>query len=506
MNKLKKPIYLSFIGIYIFFVLSIVAQESHISIPESQVENTDQPERVNTDISPNGGKQTKKYSLKTKGMKLSEIDEDGDPINIGKRYAIIIGINDYNDSAISALSKARNDAKAIGKILKDIGQFDQVFVMTDDVERNDPEHLYPTKLNIEEKIESVLRFTTPEDMIVFFFSGHGISDYDENGYLVTVDTVADKKFETALKVDYIVKQFQGKKIKKSLLVLDACRDKLYTSKSSDRDSIKEKTYSQAEVAATFYSTKAGYYSYEDDESDYGVFSKHLIYGMEGRADENKDGVVSFGELEQYVNRGVKDWSVRKNKQQKPFTKIYGEKTGDLAITVANNPDKSLADKKVAVEVSQYVWRSAIIPGWGQWHNENKIKGSIFFVTFFGTIGLMASSYNKFKAAERSYLASSQSVLLYPSNPSLVGFGYLNSLSHQSQYQSQANQVKSISIGLAAIYLINLVDAYFFSDKPSTALFEQKNSGLFLYTYIQPTTANQSYSYEKVITAQYTWRF
>jgi uncharacterized caspase-like protein len=158
-------------------------------------------------------KPTKTYHIKSKGMKLTEIDEEGAPINNGKRYAIIIGINDYNDTAISDLSKARNDAKGIGKILKDIGQFDQVFVMTDDVVRSDPEHLYPTKLNIEEKIESVLRFTTPDDLIVFYFSGHGISDYDENGYLVTADTVADKKFDTSLKVDWIVKNSKKRKSK-----------------------------------------------------------------------------------------------------------------------------------------------------------------------------------------------------------------------------------------------------------------------------------------------------
>ena len=378
--------------------------------------------------------------------------------------------------------------------------------MTDDVDRNDPEYLYPTKLNIEEKIESVLRFSTPDDLIVFYFSGHGISDYDENGYLITVDTSANRKYATALKVDWIVSRLKEKKIKKSLLLLDACRDVLYTSKSSDRDSIKEKVYSEAEVAATFYSTKTGYYSYEDDESDYGVFTKYLIYGMEGRADDNKDGVVSFNELEQFVNKGVKDWSVKKNKQQKPFTRIYGEKTGDLAITAANNPDKSLADKKVAVEVNQYLWRSAIIPGWGQWHNEDIIKSTTFFVAFFGTVGLFASSYNKFKAAEKNYISASQSVLLYPSDPALIGLGYMNAMSLQSQAQSQANQARTISFGLAAIYVINLVDAYFFSHKPSTVSLGEKNSGLFLYTYTQSIPVNQSYSQEKVISASYIWRF
>ena len=251
-------------------------------------------------------KQTKKYNIKTKGFKLTEIDEEGTPINVGKRYALVIGINDYNDSTISDLSKARNDAKAMGKILKELGQFDQVFVMTDDILKNDLNHLYPTKLNIEEKVESILRFITPEDMIVLYFSGHGISDFDENGYLLTVDTVADKKFTTSLKIDWIVKKFQEKKIKKSLLILDACRDILYTSKSAVRDSIREKIYTEAEVAATFYSTKSGYFSYEDDESDYGVFTKNLIYGMEGKADENNEKirrVTSSGDVTTFAGSG-----------------------------------------------------------------------------------------------------------------------------------------------------------------------------------------------------------
>lgn len=489
----------------ILFVNSTFSQEEIVPKPK---ETNEVKEQEKIELTPQEiVKQPKKYVIKSKGVKLTEIDEDGDQINIGKRYAIVIGINDYNDTAISDLSKARNDAKAIGKILKEIGQFDQVFVMTDDIDsRNDPQHLYPTKLKIEEKIESVLRFVNPEDMIVFFFSGHGISDMEENGYLVTVDTVADKKFETSLKVDWVVKKFQNKGIKKSLLVLDACRDKLYSSKSAERDSIKEKIYTEAEVAATFYSTKAGYYSYEDDESDYGVFTKQLIYGMEGKADDNKDGVVSFGELEQFVNKGVKEWSLKKNKQQKPFTKIYGEKTGDLAITVASNPEKSLADKKIDIEVGQFIWRSALIPGWGQFHNDRKIKGSILFVTYLGTIGLLASSYNKFKASENHYLSASRTIYLYPSDPLLVGIGTMNAMSLHSNYQSQANTVKSISIGLAAFYIFNLFDAYFFNNKSPTAFLEQKNNGLFLNAYMQPYSSNSSYSYERVISASYTWRF
>ncbi len=417
----------------------------------------------------------KKYSLVTKGMKLVEIDEDGDPINMGKRYAIVVGINDYNDTAISDLSKARNDAKATGKILKEIGQFDQVFMMTDDIGRNDPENLYPTKLNIEEKIESILRFSTPDDLIVFFFSGHGISDYEENGYLITVDTLADRKHGTALKVDWIVGRFKDKKIKKSLLILDACRDTLYTSKSSDRDSIKEKTYSEAEVAATFYSTKAGFYSYEDDESDYGVFTKHLIYGMEGVADYNKDGVVSFAELEQYVNKGVKDWSIKKNKQQKPFTKIYGEKTGDLAITAANNPEQSLADKKVPESLSklEQALHSTLIPGWGQWKNDRKGKASLFFFAGLGSLVYYGYTVNHLNDAKKNY----DSTIPIPAMSGVGETFAFNAFQFQTKrnlVDARYSQSQNAYSLLLAIWTINILDAYFFSQSNASITFDYNN--------------------------------
>lgn len=437
--------------------------------------------------SANEVRQPKKYNLKTKGMKLVEIDEEGDPINNGKRYAIIIGINDYNDIAISDLSKARSDAKAIGKILTEIGQFDQVFVMTDDVDpRMDLNQVYPTKLKIEEKLESLVRFMNPEDMIVFFFSGHGISDPEGNGYLVTVDTVADKKFETALKVDWIIKKLQEKEIKKSLLILDACRDVLYTSKNSARDSIREKNYSEAEVAAVFYSTKTGYYSYEDDESDYGVFTKQMIYGMEGRADENGDGVVSFGELQAFVEKGVKDWSIKKNKQQKPYTKIYGERTGDLAITVASNPKKSLAEKKMEEPSREpEIIRSAIVPGWGQIHRGDKKLGlsymgmsAIFLAAFF-------NGYANFTSAKASYeQAKTLNAFVNLSSTQFDPIGvytYSNTNTQLKQANAAGNEAGIAAMLFIGTYIINIVDAAFLGESSVKTSYFQDPTGWKIYS-------------------------
>jgi hypothetical protein len=406
----------------------------------------------------------KTYEIKSKGLKLKELDEN----NGGKRHAIVIGINNYQDTGISDLSKARNDAKLVGKILKDQGEFEQVFIMTDDIDpRNDKDNLYPTKLNIEEKLDSLLRFSDPDDLIVFFFSGHGISDPDENGYLVTVDTVTDKQFNTSLRINDVVQRLKSKGIKKSLLVLDACRDVLYSSKSSSRNSLLEKEYTESEVSATFYSTKAGYYSYEDDETDYGVFTKYLVMGMEGKADSNADGVVAFSELEQYVQKGVKEWSTRKNKQQKPFTRLHGEKTGDLAITFSNGNETSLVDKPIPKNMSRgdILVRSILLPGWGQYYVGSEKKGISFFSSMVLFSGYFAYAMNNYSNAQATY----------NSTYALPGTEYYTTsqifLQQARRNLQESRQQAVVGAGaITALWTLNLLDASFITDIPKQEFF------------------------------------
>ncbi|MCG2761154.1 MAG: caspase family protein, partial [Candidatus Delongbacteria bacterium] len=88
--------------------------------------------------------------------------------NEGKRWAICVGINNYDYSGILDLKKARNDAEFLGASLKDYGQFDYVFVMTD----NDPRSVdYPSLGKFRSKLKYLEQFLEPEDLVVFSFSG-----------------------------------------------------------------------------------------------------------------------------------------------------------------------------------------------------------------------------------------------------------------------------------------------------------------------------------------------
>lgn len=74
--------------------------------------------------------------------------------NAGKRYAICIGINNYEDAEFNDLEKARSDATGLGEALKSVGQFDSVTVMTDDIDpRFDAQRNYPRLANIRGKLK-----------------------------------------------------------------------------------------------------------------------------------------------------------------------------------------------------------------------------------------------------------------------------------------------------------------------------------------------------------------
>ncbi len=264
-----------------------------------------------------------------KGVRINRLEN-----NAGKRVAICIGINNYEDNTFIKLEKAQNDAKELGKVLREFGQFDQVYVMTDDLDlRNE---FYPRLSNIKRKMAFLKGLLDPQDLVVFSFSGHGISNAKGEGFLLTADSYSDDLYGSSLKVSDIIQWLKEADVRKSLLLLDACREKFQEKKSINLNGLTAERFTQAEVGAVFYSTRSGWYSYEDKQGNFGVFSRFVIEGLMGKADKttgNHDGIVTFSELSSYVEEEVYGWALKESKKQRPYTQILGEKYGDLALSV-----------------------------------------------------------------------------------------------------------------------------------------------------------------------------
>ncbi|PCH95322.1 MAG: hypothetical protein COB85_04655 [Bacteroidetes bacterium] len=144
-----------------------------------------------------------------KGLNVSTAVKD---MEIGKYYALIIGIDDYT-GVWSPLNNAVNDAKAVEQLLRSKYRFDEFkTLMNGDA----------TRANIIHQFEWLVDVVKPKDNVFVYYSGHG--EYKQNlnkGYWVPADA------NTASTSQYVsnsdLKTFLGGIMSKhTLLVADAC--------------------------------------------------------------------------------------------------------------------------------------------------------------------------------------------------------------------------------------------------------------------------------------------
>ena len=133
-----------------------------------------------------------------------------------RRLALVIGNDGYQH--VGALRNARADAQAMAKGLEDSG-----FATT-------------LKLDLSEKdMKAVLRTFKAQlqggDVVVFFFSGHGVQLGGAN-YLLPVDIRGDSEDQVkdeAIPLQRVLDDLQEQKAKFSLAILDACRNNPFKS-------------------------------------------------------------------------------------------------------------------------------------------------------------------------------------------------------------------------------------------------------------------------------------
>jgi len=142
----------------------------------------------------------------------------GDPLpSGGKKYAIVIGINDYYGDS-SDLQYCVNDANLVASVLTNTYHFDTVDTVTDKS---------ATYGGIKGKILALAAQVSVKDEVVFFFSGHGAkgkaADYDNNNIDQSIVVNNDANTGFAFIWDgELVKWFSGYPTNRIIFVFDSC--------------------------------------------------------------------------------------------------------------------------------------------------------------------------------------------------------------------------------------------------------------------------------------------
>jgi type VI secretion system lysozyme-like protein len=247
---------------------------------------------------------------------------------MARRHALLLGVSNYSDAKLSRLNKPATDVAALARVLEntELGAFDEVQTLTE-----------CTRAQAELAVKRLCKGKTPDDLILLYFSGHGVRDLDANAYLATQDAELEDLFPSALPAFWINSMLERSRSQRKILMLDCCHGGAFAAGTT----IKAPLGESAGIAATFSgyglvtitASDATQFAFEGDdvhgEAVPSVFTRYVVDGIEsGRADRDGDGRISVQELYQYVYDAV----IRENPSQKP--QRFGKEEGQLWLSKA----------------------------------------------------------------------------------------------------------------------------------------------------------------------------
>jgi formylglycine-generating enzyme required for sulfatase activity len=261
-----------------------------------------------------------------------------------KRFALVAGVDEYQDEQISRLSGAGNDAKALADALVRYAGFpaDQVILLASD----QPQQRQPNRGNILQYLSN-LRGIVPEDgLLVVSFAGHGV-ERGGRGFLCPSDARIGGSMAlleaTGVAVDTVREWIRETGVKQVLIILDACRnDPSGRGETENRltDSFARRfnfdvRNREVTAFATLYATGVGHVAYEYKEKKQGYFTWALVEGLKGGA-ANEKGEVTLGGLVRYLQEQVPKrvrLDMGQEKSQKPYATVGGYNADELVISI-----------------------------------------------------------------------------------------------------------------------------------------------------------------------------
>jgi len=263
-----------------------------------------------------------------------------------KRWALLIGVDRYQDSNISPLRGAANDANSLREVLIKYAGFpqDQVVVLS----TSEPPERQPTRSNILKRLSNLSGLVPNDGLLLFSFAGHGI---ERNGqaFLIPSDATLTEDLglleDTAVSVTQIKKRIKDTTVKQVMIFLDACRS--YPTGRSNSSNPLTPAFTRAfdfddnnrEVTAfaVLYATAVGHRAYEYAEKHQGYFSWAIAQALSGGA-ANVKGEVTLRALVKYLEDNVPklvalDYGTKV--VQKPFAEIEGFRADELILSLAS---------------------------------------------------------------------------------------------------------------------------------------------------------------------------
>ncbi len=278
-------------------------------------------------------------------LQIKAIDSDGleamrevivNYIEIRKNiWSVVIGIDTYEN--VRHLRYASSDAQA----------FYDYLIQNFNVPRDNVTLLLNREARLD-NIKSALgthlkRKAGKDDMVFIYFAGHGATEADTASpdgdglekYILPCDADLKDLFATALPMSDIARIFNRIQSERIIFIADAC----YSGASGGRTigipgmraTVSENFMNRISTGkgrVIITASGANEISVEDDDLKHGVFTYYLLEGLKGKADFDRDGIITVDEAYTYVSNNV---SIATGQAQHPVKK--GSVEGQLIMGI-----------------------------------------------------------------------------------------------------------------------------------------------------------------------------
>jgi hypothetical protein len=244
-------------------------------------------------------------------LKLPSIDDGAFPRAKQKRpdaVAVIIGNSAYK-SDVPAVKFGVRDAEAMKLLaIKTLGVDPSNVIFLPDATRSAMTAVFGTDTEIKGQLWRRIDPEGGSDVFIFY-SGHGLPGPD-GAFLLPVDGDPNHASLNGYPLAQLYKNLEKLKTKSVTVFLDAC----FSGVSADGASlIKDASPVFVSKATPLDASKINVFSAAgerqlaswDQEAGHGIFTRHLLRGLSGEADEDKDKEVTAQELHTYVSRQVR---------------------------------------------------------------------------------------------------------------------------------------------------------------------------------------------------------
>ena len=292
--------------------------------------------------------------------------------NREKRYALLVGVNTYEDTQITPLVGAANDMVLLEDALVKYGGFDRDRIVRLTTDSTEP-LTRPTSGNILQKLSNILKIVPEDGLLLLAFSGHGI-ERDQRAFLLPTDARVNGDIEllerTSIEVGSIGQMIEKKRNRDGLqagvaqvvVLLDACRNDPTSGKDTAPNTLSESydfslRNSSVKAFATIYATSRGDRAYENRSRRKGYFISEVVEGLSGAAANNQGEVTLQGlmrHLEENVSNKV---TLDLGYRQLPFMEMKGYKAADLVIAF----NREVTSKRTAETGPERLTQSSAFP-------------------------------------------------------------------------------------------------------------------------------------------------